>query len=208
MKKCDECGKRAEGLGTYATAFHSITLCSDCYEKIEPLRRIRNKKATSLKSFLQQKAEAIARMEELHYKAETIAEVSAWLNEQEAAIQVKEQRKEFDREVDDFLMTSGYSFEGYRIKAYHGVISGECVLGTGFLSSWDASLSDTFGVESSSFIEKLKEARESAKKRAVLACLEAGGNAMIGVDIDYTMFTSNLIGVIFNATSVTVEKDE
>lgn len=104
------------------------------------------------------------------------------------------------------MMTSGFNFEGYRIIAYHGVIFGESVLGTGFLSSLDASVSDMLGAESSSFIQKLQEARELAQKRAILQAMKAGGNAIIGVDIDYTMFNNNMIGVIVNATSVTIEK--
>lgn len=35
----------------------------------------------------------------------------------------------------DILMTSGYNFEGYTISNYLGVYSGECALGTGFLST-------------------------------------------------------------------------
>ena len=43
------------------------------------------------------------------------------------------------------LLTSGYNFEGYRIKKYLGFCSGECALGTGFLSSLGAGIADILG---------------------------------------------------------------
>ena len=39
------------------------------------------------------------------------------------------------------------------------------------------------------------------KKSAAL-----GGNAVIGIDIDYNMFSNNVIGVIANGTSVVIRK--
>ena len=42
---------------------------------------------------------------------------------------------------------------------------------------------------------------ELIKKSAAL-----GGNAVIGIDIDYNMFSNNVIGVIANGTSVVIRK--
>ena len=36
--------------------------------------------------------------------------------------------------------------------------------------------------------------------------IDAGGNALIGVDFDYITFHGNMIGVVANGTSVIVEK--
>ena len=58
------------------------------------------------------------------------------------------------------LMTSGYNFEGYTITEYLGVFSGECALGTGFLSSLGAGISDFLGTNSKMYSNKLKEAKE------------------------------------------------
>jgi uncharacterized protein YbjQ (UPF0145 family) len=33
-----------------------------------------------------------------------------------------------------------------------------------------------------------------------------GGNAIIGVDFDYIMFSNNMIGVVANGTSVIIEE--
>ena len=208
MKKCDQCGNRAQGLGTYATQFQDITLCAECYEKIKVLRTMRNKKIETIEQYTQLHTQAVEMMQKEHYQPKVIQGIERWMDEKKQEILGNERMVEATSIIDHFLMTSGFSFEGYKITAYHGVVCGESVLGTGFLSSWNASISDTFGVESSAFIDKLKEARNHAKRRAVENAIRVGGNALIGIDIDYTVFSSNIIGVIFNATSVTVEKIE
>lgn len=42
------------------------------------------------------------------------------------------------------LMTTGFNFDGFTINQYIGVFSGECALGTGFLSSLGSDFSDVF----------------------------------------------------------------
>lgn len=203
MKKiCDVCGKKAEGLGTCATQFNDVVLCSNCYESLDAFAHGRGAKSQEK---LKQKHElAIKEMQQKGYPQKVIEQVDLWFDQREEELEVK---KKVD-ESETFMMTTCPGFEGYHIVAYHGVVSGESVLGTGFLSSWNASISDMLGAESESFTDKLQEARAYAKKRIVSNCITAGGNALIGVDIEYTMFRSDMIGVIMNGTSVTIEKIE
>ena len=44
---------------------------------------------------------------------------------------------------DECKLTNGFSFEGYKIDKYCGIISGETVLGTGFLSELSSAVTDT-----------------------------------------------------------------
>ena len=106
------------------------------------------------------------------------------------------------------LLTTGYDFSGYKIVQYLGVISGEVVLGTGFLSEFSASFSDLFGEESGAFADKLETAKDASIKKLTLKSAEKGGNAIIGVDFDYITFASNMIGVVANGTSVVIERLE
>lgn len=115
---------------------------------------------------------------------------------------------QFKRLMDNHLMTTGYYFDGYRIKGYNGVISGSVVLGTGFLSEFGASISDLFGSQSELFSDKLETARELALKNLVKKSAQNSGNAIIGIDFDYITFSNNMIGVVANGTSVVVEKIE
>ena len=104
--------------------------------------------------------------------------------------------------------TTGYSFEGYRIEAYCGVVCAEVVMGTGFFSEWSASVSDLFGEHSNAFESKLEEARRAAMRRLVEKTALAGGNALIGIDFDYVNFVGNLMGVIASGTAVKIEPNE
>lgn len=106
------------------------------------------------------------------------------------------------------LLTTGYDFSGYKIVQYLGVISGEVVLGTGFVSEFSASFSDLFGEESGAFADKLETAKDASIKKLTLKSAEKGGNAIIGVDFDYITFASNMIGVVANGTSVVIERLE
>lgn len=203
MKKiCDVCGRKADGLGTCATPFKSIILCSNCYEGLKAFEN--GRKFPDIETLREKHALALTEMAEKKYPEHVVKEIDAWFKEKESMMK----SKEIMEEADDFMMTTCPSFEGYRITAYHGVVSGESVLGTGFISSMDASVSDLLGAESAAFIQKLAEARKMAKKRAVGNCFSAGGNALIGIDIEYTMFGGNMIGVIVTGTSVTIEKIE
>lgn len=110
--------------------------------------------------------------------------------------------------IKEQMITTGYNFEGYRILEYKGVVSGETVIGTGLLSELFSSGSDLFGIESNSFSGKMRKVKESALVKLKAQSVIAGGNAIIGVDFDYINFSSNMIGVSANGTSVVVKKIE
>lgn len=106
----------------------------------------------------------------------------------------------------DHMLTSGYNFEGYKINSYNGIVSGEVVLGTGFLSEFSASINDFFGSTSEEFSMKMKQAKDIATSKMIDTSIVKGGNAIIGVDFDYTTFGNNMIAVSANGTSVVIEK--
>lgn len=104
------------------------------------------------------------------------------------------------------MLTSGYNFEGYEIMSYNGIVSGEVVMGTGFLSELSASINDFFGSTSEEFSNKMKKAKEIAISKMITVSVSKGGNAIIGVDFDYTTFGNNMIAVSANGTSVEIVK--
>lgn len=108
--------------------------------------------------------------------------------------------------MSKMLMTTGYCFEGYSIEQYLGVFSGECALGTGFLSSLDSDISDFLDTNSQLYSEKLKKAKESALRQLEEETIQAGGNAVVGLSISYIMFSRDIIGVIANGTAVKVRE--
>lgn len=104
------------------------------------------------------------------------------------------------------MLTTGFSFEGHTIRRYAGVISAQVVMGTGFLSELSASVSDFLGEENDAFAKKMERAKDAALTKLIEKSIEKGGNAIIGVDFDYITFSSNMIGVVTNGTSVVIEK--
>lgn len=104
------------------------------------------------------------------------------------------------------LFTTGISFEGYDIEKYCGVKSGSVVLGTGFLSELSASFNDFNGSESRKMSKKIQEAKEAATKYLIDECVEAGGNAIIGLSYDMMTIGSNMIAVSANGTAVKIIK--
>ena len=107
---------------------------------------------------------------------------------------------------DKILITSGYNFEGYHIVDYLGICSGECALGTGFLSSLGAGFADFLGTKSTLYSGKLKEAKDYAMNQLIEQAKSVNGNAIIGLDIDYTTFSADIMGVIASGTVVKIQK--
>ncbi len=119
-----------------------------------------------------------------------------------------EQKKRILFIKQNHLITTGFGFQGYQIVAYHGLVSGEVVLGTGFLSEITASFADLFGTQSNSFAQKMKDAKLAAQEQLIQNTVFAGGNAVIGVDFDYIIFGGNMLGVSVNGTAVKVVQEE
>lgn len=116
--------------------------------------------------------------------------------------------EEFEERKRNFKITTGYNFEGYNIIEYKGIVSGEVVLGTGFMSEFSASVSDLFGTQSNIFANKMAQAKQGALVNLIKNALLKEANALIGVDFDYITFNNNILGVSANGTAVVIERIE
>lgn len=119
---------------------------------------------------------------------------------------IAEAKSNWEDNSKDFLETTGFSFEGYKIIEYRGIRSGEIVLGTGFLSEFSAGINDLFGTASNSMASKLTAAKNAALEKLKESCLLANANAVIGVDIDISIMGQNMILACANGTAVRIEK--
>lgn len=129
-------------------------------------------------------------------------------NEKQMEINKKAVAQKYEQLRESFLSTTGYSFDGFKIKAYKGIVSGEIVLGTGFISEFAASVSDMLGTKSDIFANKMTQAKQEALENLTKNALYVGGNALIGVDFDYITFNNNILGVSAKGTAVVIEKIE
>ena len=110
-----------------------------------------------------------------------------------------------EKEIKEkILFTSGYNFDGYTVAEYIKFISSEIVLGMGIFRAFSASISNLMGMESNALTDKLTEAKEIVYMDIRNQAHQLGANAIIGVDLDYTMFGGELIGVIMSGTAVRI----
>jgi uncharacterized protein YbjQ (UPF0145 family) len=207
MAKCDLCGKKMgmfEGspLMNLKGDYH---VCGNCSNAIRSLQE----GDIDVYFEMQPIIESVANEDIKSYVKSVTKIDKAELEKQLKERSIKQKTEQFDTLISqnpDFItLTTGYSFEGYDITKYVNIISGECVLGTGFLSETLAGLSDLFGMRSTVFSEKLTEAKDYALHQLKLACYLQGGNAIVGIDFDYITFSNNMIGVIASGTAVIIK---
>lgn len=134
----------------------------------------------------------------------SLPEVIDWKQQIEEAEAAKaENERRYREEKDSVLSTTGYSFDGYVITAYHGIVSTDNIIGTGIASEFKASVSDLMGESSKALKEKLASAKELAYQDLLKEAILAGGNAIIGISYDVYVFGS-MLGVSVTGTSVSV----
>lgn len=137
----------------------------------------------------------------------------------EEAERAEQERAENERnaEVAQILITSGYSFEGYRITRYSGYISGDdCITmpREGFFGNNKVA---------DNLCGSLVKIRRQALKELKEAACDLGCNAVIGVDFDYlvmdpvhgvpfnnqgTIYEPYVVCVTANGNAVVIEKTE
>lgn len=118
----------------------------------------------------------------------------------------KDEQDSFDMpKIEIHKLTTGYNFEGYHITNYIELVSGEIVIGAGFLSDFKAGVADFFGRESKAYSDKLKEAKKAALFEMIMESIRNGGNAVVGISYGYVTFSGNMIGISVNGTSVKIE---
>lgn len=108
------------------------------------------------------------------------------------------------KELDKIYITTTHNLDGYKVVKYIDIESVEIVIGTGFFSEFEGNVSDFFGKQSTEFENKLAQAKQAAFSILKRKAHEKKGNAVIGIDLDYTEFSGNRIGFIVNGTIVEV----
>ena len=141
------------------------------------------------------------------------------LEELEAKRQA-EYKTELAKALPKMLITSGFSFEGYRIVKYSGYISGDDAIqiDRGTASFWDGSGATDVGEK---LMQSLTIIRRNALRELKEAAYDLGCNAVIGVDFDYltldpqtatstggTAYQPYVFGITANGTAVKIEKIE
>jgi uncharacterized protein YbjQ (UPF0145 family) len=116
-------------------------------------------------------------------------------------------REEMDKRLSNFIVTTTFNIEGKRISNYIGVFTSEVVLGTGLLSEFGAGIADLLGTRAGGFQYKLRQAKEEALDEVKRQSVIKGADAIVGLDIDYSTLTSNLLMVVASGTAVKLEPE-
>jgi len=105
------------------------------------------------------------------------------------------------------LVLTTPSIEGKRITRYIGLVSGEAILGANIFKDFFAGIRDIVGGRSAAYEEELRKAKDIAVQEMTQQAQSMGGNAVIGVDLDYETIGTNgsMLMVSASGTAVVVE---
>ena len=96
--------------------------------------------------------------------------------------------------------------EGRPVQSYLGLVTGEVIVGANIVRDIFASITDIVGGRSGKYEEVLARARREAVDEMTGQARQLGGNAVIGVDIDYEVLGGNgsMLMVSVSGTAVRI----
>lgn len=106
------------------------------------------------------------------------------------------------------LVTTTHTIEGKKIIEYHGLVSGEAILGANIFKDIFAGIRDIVGGRSAAYEKELRSAKEIAVSEMMENAKVMGANAVIGVDLDYETIGGgggNMLMVSASGTAVVIE---
>ena len=102
------------------------------------------------------------------------------------------------------IVTTTPDISGMTITKYHGVVVGEAILGANVIRDLFAGITDILGGRSGAYEEELGKARRIALDELEGEAAKFGGNAVVGVDLDYEVI-NNMLMVSASGTAVSVQ---
>ena len=96
--------------------------------------------------------------------------------------------------------------EGYEIKDYLGVISGQAIMGANVFKDITAGIRDIVGGRSGSYEKELSHAKRLAMEELTEKAQELGANAVLGIDLDYETIRGSMLMVSVSGTAVVAER--
>ena len=83
------------------------------------------------------------------------------------------------------LLSTTSVIDGKRIVTYHGLVSGEAILGANIFRDLFAGIRDIVGGRSASYEKELRRAKDLAIQEMIDQAQAMGANAIIAIDLDY-----------------------
>jgi uncharacterized protein YbjQ (UPF0145 family) len=83
------------------------------------------------------------------------------------------------------LLSTTSVLDGKSIVKYHGLVTGEAILGANIFRDVFAGIRDIVGGRSAAYEKELRRAKDIAIQEMVEQATAFGANAVIGIDLDY-----------------------
>jgi len=107
------------------------------------------------------------------------------------------------------LLTTTPNVEGRQITAYHGLVTGEAILGANLFKDLFASIRDIVGGRSAAYEQELQRAKDIALEEMSAKAAALGANAIVGIDLDYETISpgggGSMLMVSAGGTAVTIK---
>ena len=105
--------------------------------------------------------------------------------------------------MTDLVVTTP-SVPGRETVAVHGLVTGTAILGANVFRDIFAAVRDIVGGRSAAYERELNKAQDIAVSEMVEKARELGGNAVIGVDLDYETVGQNGSMLMVSASGTAV----
>jgi uncharacterized protein YbjQ (UPF0145 family) len=102
--------------------------------------------------------------------------------------------------------TTTPTIEGRPVREYLGIVTGEVIVGANLFRDLFASITDIVGGRSGKYEDVLARARKEAIGEMEAEAARLGGDAVVGVDLDYEVLGQNgsMLMVSASGTAVTL----
>ncbi len=104
------------------------------------------------------------------------------------------------------ILTTTPNIEGYQIREYKGIVTGETIIGANIFKDFMAGIRDIVGGRSASYEKVLREAKDTSMMEMIQRAQAMGANAIVGIDIDYETIgeTNSMLMVSTSGTAVVI----
>jgi uncharacterized protein YbjQ (UPF0145 family) len=102
-------------------------------------------------------------------------------------------------------VTTTPTIEGHPIQDYLGIVTGEVIVGANLFRDLFANIRDIVGGRSGSYERILADARKQAIEELQAEAAAMGGNAVVGIDLDYEVIGANGSMLMVSASGTAVK---
>ena len=104
------------------------------------------------------------------------------------------------------IITTTNTLQDKQITAYHGIVTGTCIMGANVFRDLFAGIRDIVGGRSGAYEEVIEKAKNEAIAEMIEKAERLRANAIIGIDIDYETIGGSMLMVAVSGTAVTASE--